>query len=74
MAKAWSPDLNAIEHLWVTLKRKVEESKFSNVHRLHGVIMEERKRNLVEHCEALMNSRPKRENTVLETNGDQTEY
>lgn len=74
MAKAWSPDLNPIEHLWVTLKRKVEESKSSNVHRLHDVVMDERKRNLVERCEALVNSRPKRANAVLETNGDQTEY
>ncbi len=36
-----SPDLNPIKHLWGILKRKVEELKFSNIHQLRDVIMEE---------------------------------
>lgn len=49
--------LKPIEHLRVILKRKVEVRKFSDVHHLHDVAMEESRRNLVETCEALMNPR-----------------
>ncbi len=36
-----SPDLNPIDHLWGILKWKVEERKFSNIHQLCDVVMEE---------------------------------
>ncbi len=68
--KVMSPDLNHIEHMWVILKRKVEEHKVSNIHQLCDVVMEEWKRTPVATCEALVNSMPKRVKAVLENNGD----
>ncbi len=67
-----SPDLNTIEHLWGILKRKVKERKFSNIHQLRDVVMEEWKRNPVATCEALVNSMPKRVKVVLGNNGGHT--
>ncbi len=64
-----SPDLTPIEHLWGILKQKVEEFKFSNIHQLHDVVMEEWKRTPGATCEALVNSMPKRVKAVLENNG-----
>ncbi len=69
-----SPVLNTIEHLWVILKRKVEECKVSNIHQLRDVVMEEWKRTPVATCEALVNSMPKRVKAVLENNGGHTKY
>ncbi len=70
-----SPDLNPIEHLWGILKQKVwKERKFSNIHQLRDVVMEEWKRTPVATCEALVNSMPKRVKTVLENNGGHTKY
>ncbi len=66
-----SPDLNPIEHLWGILKRKVDECKFSNIHQLCDVVMEEWKRTPVATCEALVNLMPKRVKAVLENNGGQ---
>ncbi len=60
-----SPDLNPIEYLWGILKWKIEERKVSNIHQLHDVIMEEKKRNPVATCEALANSMPKKVKAVL---------
>ncbi len=68
------PDLNPIEHLWGILKQKVEERKFSNIHQLRDVVMEEWKRTPVATCEALVNSMPKRVKAVLENNGGHTKY
>ncbi len=42
--------------LWGILKRKVEKRKFSNIHQLRDVVMEEWKRTPVATCEALVNS------------------
>ncbi len=69
-----SPDLNPIEHLWGILKRKVEERKFSNIHQLRDVVMEEWKRTPVATCEALVNSMLKRVKAVLVNNGGHTKY
>ncbi len=69
-----SPELNPIEHLWGILKWKVEERKFSNIHQLRDVIMEEWKRTPVVTCEALVNSMLKRVKAVLENNGSHTTY
>ncbi len=69
-----SPDLNPIEHLWVILKRKVEERKVSSIHQLSDVVMEEWKRTLVATCESMVNSMPKRVKAVLENNGGHTKY
>ncbi len=70
-----SPDLNPIEHLWGILKQKVwKVRKFSNIHQLRDVVMEEWKRTPVATCEALVNSMPKRVKTVLENNGGHTKY
>ncbi len=69
-----SPDLNPIEHLWGILKRKVEESKVSNIHQLCDVVVEEWKRTPVATCEALVNVMPKRVKAVLENNGGQSKY
>lgn len=46
---------NAVEHLWHILKREVEESKASNIHRRCDVIMKERERIQVETRAALVN-------------------
>ena len=67
-----SPDLTPIEHLWGILKWKVEVEKVSNIHQLCDVIMEEWKRTPVATCEALVNSMPKKVQTVLENNGGHT--
>ncbi len=69
-----SPDLNPIEHLWGILKQKGEESKVSNIHQLHDVVMEEWKRTLLATCEALVNSMPKRVKAVLKNNDGHTKY
>ncbi len=66
-----SPDLNPIEHLWGILRRKVEESKVSNIHQLRDVVLEEWKRTPVATCEALVNSMPKRVK-IMENNGGHT--
>ncbi len=67
-----SPELNPIEHLWSILKRKVEESKVSNIHQLRDVVMEEWKRTPEVTCEALVN--PHAQEAVLENNGGHTKY
>ncbi len=69
-----SPDLNPIEHLWDILKQKGEERKFTNIHLLRDVIMEEWKRTPVATCEALVNSMLKRVKAVLENNAGHTKY
>ncbi len=69
-----SPDLNPFEHLWDILKRKVEEGKFSNIHQLRDVVMEEWKRTPVATCEALVNFMRKRVKAVLENKGGHTKY
>ncbi len=69
-----SPDLNPIENLWGILKWKVEERKFSNIHQLCDVVMEEWKRTPVATCEALVNSMPKRIKAVLENIGGHTKH
>ncbi len=69
-----SPDLNTIEHLWGIFKRRVEERKFSNIHQLSVVIMEEWKRTPVAICDAPVNSMPKRVKAVQENNGGHTKY
>ncbi len=53
---------------------KVEERKVSNIHQLRDDVMEKWKRTPVVSCEALVNSIPKRVNTVLENNGGHTKY
>ncbi len=68
------PDINPIDNLWGIFKWKVEERKFSNIHHLQDVFMEERKRTPVATCEALVNSKPKRVKAVLENNGGHTKY
>ncbi len=65
-----SPDLNTIEHLWVILKLKVEESKVSNIHQLRDIVMEEWKRTPV----TTWDSMPKRVKAVLENFGGHTKY
>ena len=69
-----SPDLNPIEHLWGTLKRKVEVCKVSNICQLRDVVMEEWKSILVATCEALVNSMPRRVKAVLDNDGGHTKY
>ncbi len=53
---------------------QVEERKFSNIHQLRDVIIEEWKRTPVATCEGLVNSMPKRVKAVLENNGGHTKY
>ena len=69
-----SPDLNQIEHLWGILKRKVEVCKVSNICQLRNVVMEEWKSIPVATCKALVNSMPRRVNTVLDNDVGHTKY
>ncbi len=52
----------------------MDERKFSNIHQLCDVVMEEWKRTPVATCESLVNSMPKRVKAVLENNGGHTKY
>ncbi len=69
-----SPDLNPIEHVWGTLKQKVEKHHVSNIQQLRDVIMEEWKRMLATTCAALVNSMPRRIKAVIDNNGAPTKY
>ncbi len=69
--------LHQIGLLHGILKRKVEERKVSNIHKLRDVVMKELKRTPVATCAALLNSMPKRNmpnKAVLENNGGHTNY
>ena len=50
-------------------QQKGEEHKISNIYQLRDVVVEEWKRIPATTCEALVNSRPKRVEAVLENNG-----
>ena len=67
-----SPDLNRIEHL--TLKRRMEMCKVSNIYHPRDVVMEEWRSIPVAKCEALVNSMPRRVKTVLYIDGGQKKY
>ena len=69
-----SQDLNPIEHLWGTLKRKVEVRKVSNIRQLCDVIMEEWKSIPVATCETLVNSMSRRIKAVLDKDGGHIKY
>lgn len=69
-----SPDLNPIEHLWGVLKRKVEERQVSNIRQLRDVITEEWKAIPSATCAGLVNSMPRRIQSVLDNNGAHTKY
>ncbi len=66
--------LYTVSHRSEILKWMVEERKVSNIHQLRDVIMEEWKRNPVETCDALVNSKPKKVKAVLENNGGHAKY
>ena len=69
-----SPDVNPIEHLWGILKRKVEVFKVSNICQLRDVVMEEWKSIPVATSEALVNSMPRRVQTVRDNDGGHKKY
>ncbi len=51
-----------------------EHNKVSNIHQLCNVIVEERERTPAATCAALVNTMPRRVETVLDNNGGHTKY
>ncbi len=66
-----SPDLNPIEHLWGILKCSVWSARSLTS---TSSVMSSRIRTPGATCEALVNSMPKINKTVLENNGGHTKY
>ena len=70
-----SPDLNLIENLWSTMKRKVAEQQSSNLLKLQHAIKEVWVKNLdVEYCRELILSMPKRFESVIKCKVGHTKY
>src|SRR6266567_8496475 len=73
---AQSPNLNPIEHLWGFLKRRLAEYKHppSGIHELWERIQVEWEKIAVEECQKLVESMPRRIQTVLKAKGGYTKY
>ena len=70
-----SPDLNPIENLWSTMKRKVAEQQSSSLLGPQLAIKEIWVKNLdVEYCRKLILSMPKRIKSVIKCKGGHTKY
>ena len=73
---AQSPDLNAIEHLWVELKKALQRysSPPKGVYKLWDRIAEEWKKIPPETCQRLIESMPRRIQAVIKAKGGHTKY
>ena len=70
-----SPDLNPIENLWSTRKRKVAEQQPSSLLVLQHAIKEVWMKNLdVEYCRKLILSMPNRIKSVIKCKGGHAKY
>ncbi len=70
------PDLNPIEHLWVYLKRKLQEYSKppKGVHELWERVEEEWNKIPPETCQNLIASMPRRLQAVIRAKGGHTKY
>ena len=70
-----SPDLNPIENFWVILKNKVSELNLTSykdlVDKVKSVWLQQ---ITVDYCNGLVESMPRRTQTVLEAKGGCTKY
>lgn len=71
---AQSPDLNPIEHLWGTLKRRVADRKPTNTASLKTVITEEWDNIDQSVIKRLVESMPRRIQAVIAAKGGHTKY
>lgn len=71
---AQSPDLNAIEHLWEELGRRISKRRFSNKEQLKTALREEWDNIPVSVCKKLVESMPRRMKAVIDQNGGPTKY
>ena len=73
---AQSPDLNPIEHLWTTLKRKLNEydNPPSGVWELWDRVVEKWGEITEEDCQRLIRSMPRRLKAVVSAHGGHTKY
>ena len=71
---AKSPDLNPIENIWASLKRKVSKKRPRSLKELKSLIMEVWQTISGSEIEHLYNSMPKRIDAVIKANGGATKY
>jgi transposase len=73
---AQSPDLNPIEHLWVHLKKALQQypKPPSGVHELWDRLVEEWNKIPPEVCQRLIESMPRRIEAVIKAKGGHTKY
>jgi len=73
---AQSPDINPIEHLWVHLKKKLNEypTPPKGVHELWERVAEEWNKINPETCQKLIESMPRRIQAVIKAKGGHTKY
>jgi transposase len=73
---AQSPDLNPIEHLWVHLKNRMNEhpSPPKEVHELWERVAEEWNKITPETCQNLIETMPRRVQSVIKAKGGHTKY
>lgn len=69
-----SPDLNPIENLWTTLKRRVRARRPTNLNDLYQYSREEWEKIPAEYCAKLVEHYPKRLTAVTQVNGYGTKY
>ncbi len=71
---AQSPDLNPIEHLWDVLKRRLRETRSSNVRELKAKVCEVWDGIAPEVTRNLVNSLPRRLEAIIAARGGPTKY
>ena len=73
---AQSPDLNPIEHLWGCFKRRLteHENPSNGIYELWERVQVKWDRILVEECQKLIESMPRRVQAVLKAKGGYIKY
>ena len=72
---AQSPDINPIEHLWVSLKHALQQLRPpKGVHELWDRVGEEWNKIPPETCQKLIESMPRRIQAVIKAKGGHTKY
>ena len=71
-----SPDLNPIENLWATIKRRIEKTDCSTVQKLISAITRTwyYDDEVVKRCSTLVDSMPKRVKMLIKAKGGHTSY